>query len=60
MLIGSHYAAWIDTTTGDLSDFEWPFHSSHAISAVAELLISNRFWKHNTVIIATFICFSAL
>ena len=35
----SLYAASIGTTTDDLSDLEWPFHASRAISAVAELLV---------------------
>ena len=33
------FAASIGTTTDDLGDLEWPLHASHAISAVAELLV---------------------
>ena len=28
-----------------LSDLEWPFHASRAISAVAELLVNSFYWN---------------
>jgi len=41
VLIGSHiYAASIGTTRITLSDLEWPFDASRAVSAVAEFLVN--------------------
>ena len=47
MLIESHIMVGITTVT--LSDLEWPFHASRAISAVAELLILEYVFSNDNI-----------